>query len=186
MTPTTGAVVNSAPVAVTLEQLRGAQVDATNNGISGRPTGGDKIFLTYSSTVNLNTVRPASWNGSSTTASVTIADGAGPAPDYLTVPGTNLGTVTFDQDFVDSGQQAQFGGSTIAATSTTYGGRTVTLVTITLSSVTVGSSFLNTANTNGAMRWTPSASVTDTFGNACATTVAQEPPGRCRCRLVSC
>lgn len=177
MTPTSGDVVGSAPVAVTLEQLRGAQVDATNNGISGRPTGGDKIFLTYSSTVNLNTVRPPSWNGSSITASVTIADGAGPAPDYLTVPGTNLGTVTFDQDFVDGGQQAQFGGSTIAATTTTHGSRTVTLVTITLSSVTVGSSYLNTANTNGAMRWTPSASVTDTYGNACATTVAQEPLG---------
>ena len=177
MTPTTGPDVSSAPVAVTLEQLRGAQVDTTNNGISGRPTGGDKLFLTYSSTVALNTVRPASWNGSSTTASVTIADGSGNNPDYLTVPGTNLGTITFGQDFVDSGQQAEFDSSTIAATTTTYGGRTVTLVTITLSSVSVGSEFLNTANTNGAARWTPSASVTDTFGNACATTVAQEPPG---------
>jgi hypothetical protein len=177
MTPTTGPVVTSAPRPVTLEQLHGERVHTTNNGITGRPTGGDKIFLTYSSTVNLNTVRPASWDGSSTTASVTVADGAGSAPDYLTVAGTNLGTITFDQDFVDSGAQVEFDGSTIAASTTTYAGRTVTLITITLSSATSSTVPLNTAATNGAMRWTPSSSVTDTFGNACATTVAQEPAG---------
>ena len=136
--------------------------------------------------MNLNTVRPASWNGSSTTASVTIADGAGHNPDYLTVPGTNLGTITFDQDFVDPGQQAQFGGSTIAATSTTYGGRTVTLVTITLSSVTVGSDVPEhrehqRRHALDAVR-VGDRHLRKRMRHHCCSGTAW----RCRCRLVSC
>jgi hypothetical protein len=176
MTPVSGAPVTSAPVGVTLEQLHGERVDGTNNGTAGRPTNGDRIVLTYSTTVDLDTVRPATWDGGTTTAAVTIADGAGNDPDFLTVAGTNLGTITFAQNFVDPGQVVQFADSTITAT-TIFNGRTVTQVTIQLSSVTSGSEHLNTAATTGTMRWTPSASVTDTFGHSCLTTVAQEPPG---------
>ena len=99
--------VTSSSGRVTLEQLRGASVDATNVGNPGQPAAGDTDHLTYSTTVNLNTVRPASWNGSSTTAvGHHRRRRRRPATDYLTVPGTNLGSVTFDQDYVDDGRQA--------------------------------------------------------------------------------
>ena len=81
-------------------------MEATNVATLGRPAATDRIALTYSTQVNLNTVRPATWNGSSVSRTVTMtgaSGGPGNDRDYLTVGGTNLGTVYFEQDYVDAG-----------------------------------------------------------------------------------
>ena len=105
---------------------------------------------------------------------MSIADPAGPATETMTVGGTNLGSVTFGQDYVDDTRTVTFN-ATMVATTVGSGSSQATQITITLTSVATGSSYLNDAGTTtGTMRWTPSASVRDTFGNACTTAQVTE------------
>jgi hypothetical protein len=181
MTRVGGGTTTSSPVTVTIEQLHAASVTATSHATNlGTPGAGDTVTLTYSTTVNLSTIK-AGWNGSSTTVPLTMSGddvpgGSVPNMDYMAFPGTNLGQVAFEQDYIDDGKTLTFGTSTMVASTVSVGGRPVTVVTITLSNRTSTgpASWLNDRDTAGAMKWTPAASVTDTFGNACSTTLVTE------------
>ena len=172
MNRTGGGTTTSASVAVTIEQLHANDVQVTGSASNiGTPGQGDVITLDYSTTVNLGTIK-AGWNGSSTAVSVNLNDKNVGTPlvngsDYLSFPaGVNLGQVAFAQGYMGSNATATFGTSTMSATTVTSGGRQVTRVTITLSARTAGTA-PGTVNSTGQTKWTPSSSVTDTFGNAC-------------------
>jgi chitinase len=178
MNRTGGGTTNSGTTAVTLEQLRAFDVQAANVNNQGYPAPTDTLTLYYSTTVNLGTIR-AGWNGSGQATTVTFnASNVGspsvPGSDYLSfASGINLGQVAFGQDYVQSNRQVGFN-ATMSAATVTYGGRQVTAVTITLGSQTGGAYLTDRDTTTGTLRWTPSASVTDTFGHACLTTTQAE------------
>jgi chitinase len=177
MTRTGGATVTSSSVAITMEQLRASDVQVTNGSNFGTAGQGDVITLTYSTTVNLATIK-SGWNGSSTAVSVALNDRTVGSPlvsglDYLAFSSVNLGQVAFAQSYIQS-STVTFGTSTMAAWTQTVGGRQVTVVTVTLGARTGGTGTLSTQTGPGTTQWTPSATVTDTFGNACSTAVASE------------
>ena len=138
MTRTGGGTTTSSSVTVTIEQLRGTSVAASSSAANlGLPGAGDTVTLTYSTTVNLNTIK-SGWNGSSTNVPLTMSGDDVPGAlvsnmDYMAFPGTNLGQVAFEQDYIDDGRTLTFGGSTMVANTVSVGGRQVTVVTITLS-----------------------------------------------------
>jgi chitinase len=178
MLRTGGGTTYSPTVAINIDQLRAYDVQAGNASNQGQPATGDTITLYYSTTVNLSTIR-AGWNGSNQSTTVTFHDRNSGTPlisgsDYLAfASGINLGQVAFGQDYVQNTRSVGFN-ATMAASTQSYQGRTVTMVTITLGSQTGGNWFTDRDGTTGNMRWTPSATVTDTFGQACLTTIAQE------------
>lgn len=175
---TTSATVSSRQVDNTV--LRGADIQAVNGaGRAGRLDSGDVLTYTFAGTVSLSTVSPG-WNGSSVAVSVRLQDGnlvgSSGSNDTVTVLRTgsqvNLGSVNLRSDFIRNERTAVFSGTMIAST-TTVGGVTVTVVHITLGSVTSGGS-LRTSSSLAAATWTPSALVTDSFGNACSTAPVTE------------
>jgi hypothetical protein len=172
VTSASGGTGTSKNTKVKVDSPAGAVVESSNGGTLGLPGSGDRIELTYSSLVNLNTVKPASWGGANygTTVTMTGATGGpGNDRDFLVVNNTNLGTVYFEQDYVDAGTSAVLN-ATIAATTTTYNGRSVHKITITLGSVASGGANLNNVGSaQGDIRWKPSATVTDTYGNGSET-----------------
>ena len=111
------------------------------------------------------------WNGSALAVSVRLQDGnilgAGSANDFVDIQRTgsqvNLGSLNLRSDFIKNNKTAVFAGTMIAST-TTVNGVTVTVVRVTLGALASGGS-LRTAAALVAMSWTPSALVTDQFGN---------------------
>ncbi len=94
--------------------------------------------------------------------------------DYLSFPaGVNLGQVAFAQNYMGNNLTATFATSTMSASTVTVSGRQVTRVTITLSART-GSAPEHRQQQRADQKWTPSASVTDTFGNPSSTAVVNE------------
>ncbi len=73
---------------------------------------------------------------------MSIADPAGPTTETMTVGGTNLGSVTFGQDYVDDTRTVTFN-ATMVATTVGSGSSQATQIIITLTSVATGSSYLN-------------------------------------------
>lgn len=151
--------------------LRGADIQALNaTGTAGRLDVGDILTYTFTDAVSLSTVSPG-WNGSALAVSVRLQDGnilgAGSANDFVDIQRTgsrvNLGSVNLRSDFIKNNKTAVFAGTMIAST-TTVNGVTVTVVRVTLGALASGGS-LRTAAALVAMSWTPSALVTDQFGN---------------------
>jgi hypothetical protein len=151
-----GGTATSATVTVAVDNqpFRALDVQAVNTAGAGKLATGDQLVLTYSELVSTASIKPG-WNGSSTTI----------AP--------NLGSVTFAQNYLSASSSVTFSGSTMVASTQTVGGRQVTVVTVTLGTPSAPSS-LSTANTNGAMVWTPSAQVRTPDGQACSTTPVTE------------
>ncbi len=168
-----GATTTSATVAsrrVDNSPLRGYDVQAANGGASaGRLDAGDVLRLTCT-----NQVTPASisagWTGAAVPVTVRLRDGMllglGSARDTVDVQrnGTTvaLGSVDLRADLVKNNKAATFN-ATMVMGSTTVGGTSASVVTITLGSL-AGGGGLRTSSTVATMVWTPSGSATDANG----------------------
>jgi len=180
MTQGNGVTVTSATVTVTLDNtpLRAQDVQATNVGTSGKVNSGDKVTLTYSTVVDLNTIK-AGWTGASTSLAAVLKDKNLPGyavygKDRLEFTDANLGQVAFDQNYARRSSQTNIP-STMTAATVSVGGVQVTVVTITLGTPSTSSSLPNSVSTStGTIQWTPSASAKSLGGSACSTTVARE------------
>jgi hypothetical protein len=157
-------------VTVDNTQPTGAGIQTANGGATaGKPEAADIVTLTFSETVDPESVL-AGWTGGSTNVVVRIANNAGGdlltirnAANSLQLPlgSVNLiGTayVTATRDF----------GATGTASTMIQSGATITITLGTPSGAT------GTQAATGTMAWTPSATATDRAGNACQTTVTNE------------
>lgn len=172
-----GAATTSATRGVTVANPApsAANIQAVNGGVLGRPDTGDRLVYTYSTLVAPGSLR-SGWDGSMTTVAPVfhdaLATGSSHASrDNVSVPGTNLGSVTFAQNYVPAKGTATFAASTMVASTTMLNGRLVSVVTLTLGMTTDTVTGVTTA---GAMVWTPSASVRGTDGQVCSTTPRTE------------
>ncbi len=179
LTQTGGATVTSATVTVTVDNvvLRAQDVQGTNVGTLGTVNAGDKVTLTYSTVVDLTTIK-AGWTGSSTSLAAVLKDkslaGASAAGyDRLEFTDANLGQVAFAQNFIRKSRQTTLA-STMTAATVTIAGVPVTVVTITLGAPANSSFLPGATSTSGSMRWTPSAAAKSPTGIACSTTLALE------------
>jgi hypothetical protein len=178
LTDAGGTVTTSAVVTVAIDNsvLRAQDVQVTNVTTAGKPANGDRLVLTYSGVVNLATIQ-AGWTGASTPLTVTFKDkavngGAVSGLDYLVLGSTNLGQLTFDQNYVKAKKSAAFAATMVASTATVAGTQ-VTVVTVTLGATTDGGN-LRTASNVGTTAWYPTAAVRTPAGLACSTTPATE------------
>ena len=172
---TSAQLVDNAP-------LRGADVQSSNGGVSaGRADAGDTVTFTYTTQVDLTKVS-AGWTGAAKAVTVRLRDGAvlgrTTTDDTLDVlSGTtpvNLGSVNLRRDYIKAGKTATFNATLTAGTVTTSTGVIRTTVTLRLGAIVTGNNTLKTTSTNGAMIWTPSATVTDLQGQPCSTTPVTE------------
>lgn len=150
---------------------RGSAIQTANvpGGTAGKAELGDSMTLTYSKTVDPDTI-DSGWTGASTPVTVTIVDGGPSADDRLQVldGSTQLPFGTIDlgrKDYVT--KTITFGATGTASTMVQSAGA----ITLTLGtpSATAG-----TAAAAGTITWTPSATVTDAAGNAAASTAVTE------------
>ncbi len=174
MTYTGDVTATSAVVTITVDNnpLYAVDIQARNGGTLGLAGAGDTLTFTYSTMVDLTTIK-SGWGGGSTPVAVTMADksfGTGSATDRATfdVP---LGQVTFAQNYVRNNKSVTIG-STMTASTTTVGGIQVTVITVTLGGST--SNDLRIATATGTMRWTPASGVRSTSGAVISTTTAVE------------
>ncbi|GAA6526952.1 Ig-like domain-containing protein [Intrasporangium sp. DVR] len=175
---TTSAVVSSRRVDNT--PLRGYDVQTANGGATaGKLEPGDTLTYTYNDQVALGTVTPG-WNGGAQAVTLRVRDGG-----LLGLTGkndtvdiqragsvVNLGTVNLKEDYVKGGKTAVFN-ATMTAGTASVNGILVTTVTIKLGTLASGDGVRTVSNVS-TMAWTPSASVTDLFGNTCSTATALE------------
>lgn len=148
----------------------GVDVQAVNGGATvGRPEAGDVITLTYSESMEPDSLI-SGWNGAATSVTVRIIQASG--SDQLQI-----------WSAADTGQLASFGSIRLADTA--YVTSTVSFTTST--AVLAGSTVTITLGTpNGAtgtasgtprMRWTTAVGATDVAGNACTAANANEGGG---------
>ncbi len=158
-------VDNTAPKASEIQTANVA------GGTSGKPEAGDSMTLTYSKTVDPNTVL-SGWSGSSQPVVVQIVDGGGFTDDKLEVLNAStqdqlpFGTIDLGRtDYVS--RTTTFGASGTASTMVQNGAAIV---------VTLGtpSATAETAAATGTLTWTPSSTVTDAAGNATSTSAVHE------------
>jgi hypothetical protein len=148
----------------------GSDVQTANGGATvGKPEAGDTITLTFSDTIDPESVL-AGWTGASTNVVVRIVNQGG--GDRLTIRNAAntavlpLGTVnlngtayvTADRDF----------GATGTASAMVQSGAAITITLGTPSGAT------GTQAATAAMAWAPVATATDRAGNACQTTNTNE------------
>lgn len=172
-----GATTISATVTVRVDNtvLRAVDVQTVNGGILRKPDAGDRLVLTYSARVNLATVKPG-WTGAATTIAPVLRDRAATGSvnasrDNLTLPTTNLGSVSFAQNFLGNRRSVTFAGSTMVASEQLVDGVAVTVVTITLGTA---NGTVSTRAATGAMIWSPTALVQTPAGQASSTGPATE------------
>lgn len=160
--------------------LRGYDVQSVNGGAkTGRLEAGDQLKLTYSEEVALSSIT-SSWTGSPLAVTLRLRDGkvvgTGASADSVDVlrngATVNLGAINLAQNYIKNNKTVQFN-ATMAATTTTIGGTTATVVTITLGSVASGSG-LRTVSGSSTMLWTPSALALDLGGRGCAAATVSE------------
>ncbi|MFC6287882.1 Ig-like domain-containing protein [Nocardioides sp. GCM10027113] len=182
MTRSSGGILTylSPTVTVTVERLRGTDVQATNGGTAGEAGAGDEIVLTWSRVVNLSTIKTGWTDGTvPQTVPVELRDSSvtgSPGTDWMVFPGTNLGSVGFTQDYIKNNRTAVFGNSTMTARTVLVNGVQVTQVTVRLSARTDGGhwNWINTDTSAGTMTWFPSSSVLSALGSSCETTAVTE------------
>ncbi|WP_344147324.1 Ig-like domain-containing protein [Nocardioides koreensis] len=161
MTLANGATVTSSTVTVNVANLKAVDVQAGNQ--NGTVASGDTLTLTYSTKVDLASIK-AGWTGGSTSVSMAFRDktdaGAGTGMDRIDFTDANLGQVVFAQDYVAAG------GVTMTGTMTAADVNGATVITVALGTLT-GATKVATAA--GAMTWTPSTAVKDFYlQGACA------------------
>ncbi len=157
---------------VTVDNTRptGTNVQTANGAATvGRPELGDSVALTFSETIDPQSVL-AGWTGTATNVVVRITNNA--AGDLLTIRNAAntaqlplgsvnlIGTayVTANRDF----------GATGTPSTMVQSGATITITLGTASGAT------GTQATTGTMTLTPTTTLTDAAGNTCQTTVANE------------
>jgi hypothetical protein len=178
LTDGSGATTTSAVVPVTIDNnmLRALDVQVANVATAGLPAAGDRITLTWSAVIDLTTVK-AGWTGASTSLSVALNDKANTGVpltgyDWADLGGTNLGKLSFTQNYVRSRKTTALP-ATMTGSTQTVDGVPVTVVVITLGAPT-SSVNLRTANVTGTTRWHPTASVRTAGGVASSLTAAAE------------
>lgn len=151
--------VQSFPVTVYNGPFAGSSFSTANGSgnNSGEPEEGDTATFNYNDVPEAETVK-SSWDGTSTSVKVSIADSSG--NETLSVSGANLGSVSLKGDYVDSGKTVSFSSSSM-----TMSGSSVTIVLGEPSST----GNLNDENGSRAPVWTPSSAADDRAGNACST-----------------
>jgi len=150
----------------------GTDVQTANSGTTGGlAEAGDKITFTFSKAIDPNSIL-SGWNSSSTNVVVRLNNGSGSANDTVTVfNSTNttqlpLGSVNLGRvDYTAAGITF---GATGTASSMVMSGSTITITLGTQSAAAT------TVAGTGAMVWTPSATATDSAGNAASTTAVTE------------
>jgi hypothetical protein len=159
MTLANGATVTSSTVTVTVVNLRAVDVRGSTTA-NGATEVGDTLVFTYSTKVDPGSIK-SGWNGlSAQPVNLSFLNGA---PDSVTVAGTNLGQVTFSQDYVKKYQDF-----TVTGNMTKTEVNDATVVTITLTSAPQRG-WTNAISATNVTTWTPSASVTGFYlGGACA------------------
>jgi hypothetical protein len=166
-TNSSGAVAFSATVENTAPA--GTDVQTANGGATvGRAEAGDLLTLTFSETIDPNSIL-AGWNGAATTVTVHIANN--PTGDRLTIR--------------DAANAASLPLGTIHLTDTGYVTTNTDFTSSTMVRVgnairfTLGtpSGAVGTVTTAWPMTWTPSATATDSAGNACSTVIVTETGG---------
>lgn len=174
MTLSNGATRTSGTVDVTVDNrvLAAADVQATNG--NGAPVVGDALVFTYSSLVDLATIRGTAWDGStSVPIDLEFLDagrtGNSTGKDAIHFTNSQLGWVTFAQNYVASNSTV-----TVPASMTATNASGATVVTVVLGAVPTNGSKVLADTTSGAMGWLPSTTVTDIFGTACAAAAATE------------
>lgn len=186
MTPTVGNAVTSTVVAarrVDNSPVRGVDVQTTNAGTAGRLTTGDKLVLTYSKAMRPSTLVPG-WDGAAPVAiTARLRDGGlmglTSTDDTLqllaagTTTALGLGSVNAKTNLVRSSRNVVFS----ATASLSSASSSATVVTITLGTVTSGSSSLRTTSATPTMVWTPATTATDVAGIACSPAPVIEPGG---------
>ncbi len=172
-----GATTVSATVTVRVDNtvLRAVDVQTVNGGLLRKPDAGDRLVLTYSARVNLATIKPG-WTGAATTIAPVLRDRAATGSvnasrDNLTLPTTNLGSVSFAQNFLGNRRSVTFAGSTMVASEQLVDGVPVTVVTVTLGAA---NGTVSTRTATGAMVWVPTALVQTPVGQAGSTGPATE------------
>ncbi|HYZ81234.1 MAG TPA: hypothetical protein VE571_08200, partial [Solirubrobacteraceae bacterium] len=173
MTDTAGTATTagySVTVDDTAPSASNIQTANVTGGTVGKAELGDTMTLTYSETVDPNTLQ-SGWGGASTPVIVKIVDG-GSSNDTLQVVNASTSAVlpfgTIDlgrKDYVS--QTITFGASGTASTMVQSG----TAITITLGTPSAAA---GTAAATGTLTWTPTATVTDPAGNAMNTSALTE------------
>ena len=177
MTQSVGGTVTSATVPVSVDNtpLKAVDVQGVNGVKAGTVDQGDRLVLTYSSLVDLTTIK-AGWTGESAAVAVVAKDaklsGATIAGLDRFELGSGLGQVATTSNLLSGSKSSGFTGSTMTASTATVGGVPVTVITVTLGTPDSNSAF-RTAK-SGTLRWAPTASVRSASGIACSTTVASE------------
>jgi signal peptidase I len=152
----------------------GSNIQTVNKvgGTNGKAELGDTMTWTFSEAVDPATIL-AGWSGASTNVVLRLNNG-GAGNDTVTVfDSANttqlpMGSVSMSRtDYVTG--NVTFGATGTPSTMVMSG----STVTITLGTVS-NAALVGTAAGNGAMAWTPSATVLDLAGNACTTTVTNE------------
>jgi hypothetical protein len=160
--------------------LRAYDVQAPNGGATaGKFDAGDTLSLTYTDQVNPATIT-GGWSGTAIPVTLRLRDGGllglgakGDTVDVLrNAAAVNVGSIKLNNDYVKGGLTVQFN-ATMALSTATVNGTTVSVVTITLGTVASGSG-LRTVSGTATMVWTPSALATDLSGIASSTAPASE------------
>lgn len=168
----TTAVSPLVTVSVDNSPLRALDVQATNSGTAGRAGGGDVLTFTWSTSVDLTTVK-SGWTGAATPFSFSLVDQktAGPVAGLDWANLGTLGRVAFAQNYVSKGKTVALTGSLTAGT-VMVNGVGVTQIRLVLDPVT--STSLRTSTASGTMRWYPTSTVRSSAGQVASTTAAAE------------
>lgn len=161
--------------------LRAADIQALNGaGTPGRVDAGDTLVFSYSQQVNLSTVTPG-WTGTGLPVTVRLRDGKllglGGSADTIDIQRSgstvNLGAVNTKSNFANNNKTSTWNG-TMTATTATVNGIPRTVITVTVGSVTSGSSTLRSSTASVNMIWTPTATVKGITGATNSTAPATE------------
>ncbi len=150
-----------------------ADVQTTNvtGGTAGKAELGDGLVLTYSETIDPNSII-ANWNGTTANIVIRITDGGLLGNDVLTIRNANNSTQlplgSIDLGRIDYVLASRDFGATETPSDVTQSGSALTLKLGTPSGTT------GTALGTASMIWTPSASATDPAGNSTSTTARTE------------
>jgi hypothetical protein len=158
-------VDNTAPAA--------SNVQTTNvgGGTTGTAETGDALTLTYSETMDPNSIL-SGWTGTGTTVTLRLIDG-GAGNDSVQI-WDSANTAQLPLGSVNLGNTGQVTASVAFTGSTmTQSGAVITITLGTPSGAT-------TRGTASQMVWTPSATATDRAANACSTTAVNESGGNDR------
>jgi chitinase len=151
--------------------LAGSDVRTVNGGVAGLLDRGDQIVFQYTGVVKADTIQAGLTYGASSAVGITLTGTPGSAADTLTIDAPGLGTFSAGARFIKNNTSTTYAGSTIRLSlGQDAQGNAVTIVTVTLGQP--GSTAdLQAVNSPVALSWTPAATATDLFGNACATTL---------------